>query len=86
MATTITLTPEMERFVQQQITDGHYRNAETLIEEALRDMKQAHRTEEEKMQWLIAAIKEGDESGIYEGDPFADLRQRFNLPVRQILR
>lgn len=74
----IELTPELDEFIAQKIASGRYRDASQLVREALQFQKE----DDAKMEALIQAIDEGEASGIYEGDPFEDIRKELNLPSR----
>jgi putative addiction module CopG family antidote len=73
----ITLTPDLDRLVQQRLASGRYGSEEQVLEAALRAL-------DEQEQSLIA-IAEGYsdyQAGRYRifDDSDADFRQRNNLP------
>jgi len=72
----VELTPELDEFVAQKIASGRYSDASQMVREALEFQKE----DDAKMTALEQAIAEGDASGIYEGDAFADILAEFNLP------
>jgi len=71
----INLTPEMDEFVSQQIAKGRYANASEVLRAGLRALDEDEREDEAKLEALRNALQEGEDSGVYEGDPFEDARQ-----------
>ncbi len=53
----VTLTPQLEAMIRQKVDAGRYRDAETVLREALRLLDEQDR----RLQRLRAAIAEGDE-------------------------
>jgi putative addiction module CopG family antidote len=67
----VKLKPEIEQFVEEQVTAGHYSSVDAMIEAALLEMRDAYELDDE----TIAAINEGSEqaeSG--EGMEFDEFR------------
>ncbi len=70
----ISLTEELNRYVEQSVQSGSYDNASEVIRAALRSLRQAEEEDRAKVESLRTAIQEGFDSGIYEGDIEADMR------------
>ena len=63
MNITLSLTGELERYVESQIESGRYRSSGEVIVEALRLLESHERTEAAKLQWLREAWQTGIASG-----------------------
>jgi antitoxin ParD1/3/4 len=72
----VNLTSELDQFVAAQIQSGRYENASEVIRAALRSLQREEQEYGEKLAALRAAIQEGLGSGIAEGDPFEEVRDR----------
>ena len=70
----VSLTDELDSYVQQSVQSGHYDNASEVIRAAIRALRQADLEDQAKVEALKVAIQEGFDSGIYEGDVIADMR------------
>ena len=77
----INLTCELDRFVDEKVKSGRYGNASEVVRAGLRTLEREEREYEAKLAALSAAIDEGDNSGVAEGDVFAKVRQKLNLPT-----
>jgi putative addiction module CopG family antidote len=55
-----TLSPELERFVEEEVNSGHFASREAVIEAALWDMQQ-RRTESPEIKELRRLLAEADE-------------------------
>lgn len=53
----INLSPEIEQYLQQKVGTGFYSNASEVVRDAIRRMWE----EDEKLEKLRAAIRQGDE-------------------------
>lgn len=73
----VNLTEELDRFVRVKIKSGRYENASEVIRAALRALEREEQHHATKLRALRAAIKEGEASGIAEGNPFRRLRERI---------
>jgi putative addiction module CopG family antidote len=62
----VMLTEEQGVFVSDLVKSGYYSDVSEVMREALAKMK----LEDEKLAALRAAIHEGYESGIFDGDAF----------------
>jgi antitoxin ParD1/3/4 len=75
----INLTPELDRVVAERVESGKYDNASQVMRAAVRALVDQEKLEASKMAWLRNAIAEGDASGVYEGDGFADVMKELGL-------
>jgi Arc/MetJ-type ribon-helix-helix transcriptional regulator len=65
--------PELQKFVEDQVTAGHFRSPEEVLEEALLRMM-----EEEVDEETLAAIEEGDaQLDRGEGRPWEEVREEL---------
>ena len=71
----INLTPQMDKFVDDRIERGQYANASEVLRAGLRALARDERMEREKLKALREALKAGEQSGVYEGDVFAEMRE-----------
>lgn len=70
--TSVALGPYYENFIASTIQTGRYNNASEVIRAGLRMLEE----NEKKFQELCSAIKEGEDSGIYENfNPHDHLKQ-----------
>jgi antitoxin ParD1/3/4 len=56
----VSLTPALERLVQQKVESGLYNNASEVIREALRLMKESEDIRRAKLKRLKAALAQGE--------------------------
>lgn len=61
--TSVALGDYFEQFVQEQVKEGRYKNASEVIRAGLRLLE----SEEDKVNALKKALKEGEESGFVTG-------------------
>jgi antitoxin ParD1/3/4 len=80
----VNLTQELDNFITAKIENGRYENASEVVRAALRGLEREEKEYDAKMAALRQAIAEGEASGIAEGDVFANVRRRLNLPERAI--
>jgi antitoxin ParD1/3/4 len=73
----VNLTDELDRFVRSKIKTGRYENASEVIRAALRALEREEQHHRARLRALGAAIKEGQASGIAEGNPFKRLRGKI---------
>lgn len=78
----VNLTDELDRFIAEKVQSGDYENASEVVWDALRRLERAGRDDEAKLAALRKAIEDGEASGIAEGDVFARVRGKLNLPRR----
>lgn len=77
----VSLTPELERFIDDRVASGQYRSASEVVRESLRLLQEQEEERAAKLAWLRAAIDEGIASldrgeGIPGEEAFAALRRR----------
>lgn len=65
----VNLTKHWDDFVEQGVESGRFSNASEVMREGLRMLEQRQREDAAKLEWLRAAIKEGDDA-IARGDYF----------------
>jgi antitoxin ParD1/3/4 len=70
----ISLTPELDSYIEQCVESGHYDNASEVVRAAIRELKQSELEDLAKVEALKVAIQEGFDSGIYEGDVISEMR------------
>lgn len=70
---TITLTTQQNQWVRAQIDHGRYASDSEYI----RDLVRRDQEFEARRRELKDAIREGLESGVYEGDALADVRENL---------
>lgn len=75
----INLTNELDRFVEAKVRSGRYGNASEVVRAGLRTLEREEQEYEMKLESLRAAIDQGDDSGLAEGDVFARVRKKLNL-------
>ena len=78
----VNLTQELDHFVLAKVKSGRYENASEVVRAALRTLEREEHEDAARLQLLLAAIDEGDASGIATGDPFARVRTKLALPKR----
>lgn len=71
----INLTTQLDRFVDARIARGQYANASEVLRAGLRALAQDERENREKLKALREALKAGEQSGVYHGDIFAEMRE-----------
>ncbi|HEX9198926.1 MAG TPA: type II toxin-antitoxin system ParD family antitoxin [Acidobacteriaceae bacterium] len=70
----VSLTNELDSYIEQSVQSGHYDNASEVVRAAIRALKQSELEDQAKVEALKVAIQEGFDSGIYEGDVIAEMR------------
>ncbi len=75
----VNLTDELDSFVLRKVKNGRYENASEVVRAALRMLEREEREFETRLTALGAAIDEGDASGVFEGDPFEQIRKGSRL-------
>jgi antitoxin ParD1/3/4 len=74
------LTDELDHFVLAKVESGRYENASEVVRAALGTLEREEQRYEAKLAALRTAIDDGDSSGIAEGNVFARVREKLNLP------
>jgi putative addiction module CopG family antidote len=78
----VDLSEEVVRLAEAQVAAGRAKSIEDVVRAGVDAL--VLRTQErydEKLAKLREAIDEGDASGVFEGDPFAEVRSRHGLPA-----
>ena len=70
----VSLTDELDRYVEQSVQSGHYDNASEVVRAAIRQLRQSELEDKARVEALKTAIQEGFDSGIHEGDVVAEMR------------
>jgi antitoxin ParD1/3/4 len=84
MATSIpNLMGTFEEFAKPLVEGGRYKNVDEVLTAAMDVLRREEADDLVKFNYVRRAIEEGEASGVYEGDVFADLRARHNLPPRE---
>ena len=63
MATNVHLTPELERFARDCVTEGRYNNVSEVVRSALRLLQE----QEEQRRYLLALVREAEAEAEREG-------------------
>ena len=76
----VSLTPELDQFVQSRVASGRYQTASEVVREGLRLLEQQERTREAAVEELRAKLRRGveqaDRGEFFDGDVvFEELRQ-----------
>lgn len=77
----VSLTPELEKFVQEKLQSGRYSSALEVIQEALRLLEERDRIDKGRLEELKQKIAEGLEASergeVFDGETvFAELREK----------
>ena len=76
----ISLTPQLEAYIQQKVATGHYNNASEVVREALRVLiareQELNAEQAAKLAWLRQAIREGEEG---PDEPLEDLETLLRM-------
>lgn len=81
MATNVSLTPELEEFVNLKVQTGDYKSVSEVVRDSLRLLKDKDLLKQAKLEALREAVKKGIDSG--EATPLdmeeviAKARQQF---------
>ena len=76
----VSLTPELEQFVQSRVASGRYQTASEVVREGLRLLEEREQSRETVIQELRAKIRRGieqaDRGELLDGDAvFDEIRQ-----------
>lgn len=71
----INLTERWDSFVDEHIRSGRFANASEVVRAGLYALEQDDAEDKLKLEALDAALKAGEESGIYEGDIEAEMEE-----------
>jgi antitoxin ParD1/3/4 len=73
----VSLTDELDSYVEQSVKSGHYDNASEVIRAAIRALKQADLEDQAKVEALRTAIADGLEGPFLDGPTvMAEMRER----------
>ena len=76
----VSLTTELDSFVQQRVESGHYDNASEVIRAAIRALQQSEAEDLAKVEALKVAIAEGLEGPYLDGPAvIAEMRERIRM-------
>jgi putative addiction module CopG family antidote len=75
----IDLPHDLEERARAHVAPGEYPNVAEVVRATLDALDREEQREAVKLARLRAAIDEGDQSGIFEGDPFAAVREKYGL-------
>jgi putative addiction module CopG family antidote len=73
----VNLTAELDRLLLKKVKSGRYENASEVVRAALRTLER----EEQPYEAKLAAIDEGEGSGLAKGDVFARARKTLKVPT-----
>lgn len=77
----IDLPDDIVRLAEEQVAAGRARSIEEVVQAGIEALELRDQERyDAKLSALRAAIDEGDESGVFEGDPFVEVRARYKLP------
>jgi putative addiction module CopG family antidote len=81
-AETVSPKADFEEFAAEQVKSGRYASAAEVYRAAKGALLREAADDDLDIEYVRQAIEEGEASGIYEGDVFADIRAKYNLPSR----
>ena len=73
------LPEDIARIAEAQVAAGKFASVEEVVRAGVEAVEQEGYNA--KLAKLRDAIDEGDASGTFDGDPFAEVRARYGLPV-----
>jgi antitoxin ParD1/3/4 len=74
----VSLTDELDKYIEKSVKSGQYANASDVIRAALRTLRQSEKEDRARVEALRTAIQEGFDSGIAEGDVWDRIRRRID--------
>ncbi|HEU4410182.1 MAG TPA: type II toxin-antitoxin system ParD family antitoxin [Polyangiaceae bacterium] len=72
------LPEDIARLAQAQVASGRFATVEDVVRAGVEAVARAQPDDTELAE-LRSAIDEGDESGVFEDEPFAEVRARYGL-------
>ena len=76
----VSLTEELDRYVEQRVASGHYDSASEVVRAAIRALKQSELEDQARVEALRAAIAEGLKGPFLDGSTvMAEMRERVRL-------
>jgi antitoxin ParD1/3/4 len=84
MAMNVSLTPELEKYVQNKVESGRYTSASEVVREALRLLEQKEQEREQALKEFQAKLDEGlaelEAGDLMDGEEvFARIREKSRL-------
>src|SRR6266702_7770915 len=74
----VSLTNELDSYIEQSVQSGHYDNASEVVRAAIRALKQSELEDQAKVEALKVAIAEGLEGPYLDGPTvIAEMRERI---------
>jgi antitoxin ParD1/3/4 len=73
------LPEDIARIATAQVATGRFATVEDVVRAGVEAVERDQQRYDVEMAELRAAIDEGDASGVFEGDPFAEVRARYGL-------
>ncbi len=73
---------KFDQFAKPLVDSGRFGSADEVLDAALDALMREECSDQAKQAWLEQALADGDASGIYEGDVFAEIREELRLPQR----
>jgi antitoxin ParD1/3/4 len=74
----LNLPDDVARVAAAQVAAGHFPSVEAVVRAGVRAIER----DNAQLEAIRAALLEGEESGLCEGDPFASVRAELGLPRR----
>ncbi len=74
----LNLPDDVARIAAAQVTAGRFPDVEAVVRAGVRAIERNHA----ELEALRAALIKGEESGVFEGDPFASVRDELGLRSR----
>jgi antitoxin ParD1/3/4 len=73
----VSLTDELDRYVEQSVRSGHYDNASEVVRAAIRALMQSEAEDQAKVEALKVAIADGLQGSFLDGPTvMAEMRER----------
>lgn len=63
MTLNVSLTPDLERFIQETLSSGRYQSASEVVRTALRLLQERELRRQARLDWLRQEIQQGLSSG-----------------------
>lgn len=74
----VSLTEELDSFVEERVKSGEYDNASEVIRAAIRELKQSEEEDKARVRALRRAVAEGFRGPVLDGPTMmAELRERI---------
>ena len=76
----VSVATEFEAFAAEQVANGRFADAREVLEAAKAALVREAEDDDLDVEYVRQAVQEGMDSGVAEGDVFARLRAKYNLP------